>query len=68
MKRYWNQYLPQDSLRSHPDVSPLRAETFANLPATFIATAGFDTQRDQGQAYAARLVEAGIDVTFKHSL
>jgi acetyl esterase len=46
--------------------SPLRAESVAGLPPTFLMTAGFDVLRDEGKAYAARLMEAGVDVDYRN--
>lgn len=36
----------------------------ASLPPTLLVTAGLDPLRDQGRNFAARLIEAGVDVTF----
>ncbi|TDC13900.1 alpha/beta hydrolase fold domain-containing protein, partial [Kribbella albertanoniae] len=44
-------------------VSPLLAESLADLPPAFITTAGFDPLRDEGTEYAEALAAAGVDVT-----
>ncbi|MCL2779368.1 MAG: alpha/beta hydrolase [Polyangiaceae bacterium] len=43
-------------------VSPLRAESFVRFPAALVVTAGFDPLRDEGEAYAAALANAGCTV------
>jgi acetyl esterase/lipase len=55
-------YLPAGVERGDPRVSPLRAVKFAGLPAAIIHTAEFDPMRDEGNAYAAKLVAAGVFV------
>lgn len=37
----------------------------AGLPPTLVVTAGLDPLRDQGRAFAARAIEAGVDVTYR---
>ena len=63
MKWYARHYVPDASKRADPLVSPLLCADFAGLPSTHVITAEFDLLRDEGEAYARRLHEAGIPVT-----
>jgi acetyl esterase/lipase len=64
MQRYWNLYLNgADGLQA--DASPLRADDLAGLPPTFVLTAEFDVLRDEGEAMAGKLREAGVEVTHR---
>jgi acetyl esterase len=65
MAWFWDAYLPEVDRRSEPFASPLRAsdEQLAGLPPAFLIVDEADVLRDEGEAYAARLREAGVAVT-----
>jgi acetyl esterase len=65
MRWFWNHYLADPGDAENPLASPLRAPDLSGLPPAFIATAEFDPLRDDGEAYAERLREAGVDVIVK---
>jgi acetyl esterase len=64
MDFFENHYLPAGVDRADPRVSVLHAD-LANLPPAYVATAGFDPLRDEGEAYALRMREAGVPVTMR---
>jgi acetyl esterase len=43
-------------------VSPLKAGSLAGAPPAFVAIAGHDILADEGEAYAGRLQEDGVEV------
>jgi acetyl esterase len=65
MDWFEDRYLPPGADRGDPRVSVLQAEDFGNLPPAYVATAGFDPLRDEGEAYALRMREAGVRVTLR---
>jgi acetyl esterase len=63
MRWFWSQYLQDGDHEKNPLAAPLRAEDLTGLPPATIITAEFDPLRDEGEAYAARLREAGVSAT-----
>jgi acetyl esterase len=63
---FWRQYLTSDADGANPYASPTRSRYLSSgvAPAT-IFTAEFDPLRDEAAAYAAKLREAGVPVTYK---
>jgi len=59
MRRFWNLYL-DGAEGGDPDASPLQATDLAGLAPAFVLTAEADVLRDEGEAYAAALREAGV--------
>ncbi len=58
-------YLPAAADRADPRVSVLRSADLSGLPPAYIATAGFDPLRDEGEAYGQRLREARVEVVVR---
>ena len=58
-------YQPDVSRRSDPRFAPLKADLPAGLAPAYVVTAGFDPLRDEGEAYAGRLREAGVAVELR---
>lgn len=60
-----SQWVPDRTRWSDPGVSPLHAPELSGLPAALIVTAEHDPLRDEAEAYARRLRDAGVDVELR---
>lgn len=59
---YRDQYIRDPADYTDPRASVMYDETLEGLPPTYVATCEFDLLRDEGEAYAQRLADAGVPV------
>jgi len=63
MEWYWQHYLSSAEDASNPYAAPLQAKSLAGQPPALVITGEYDPLRDEGEAYAKRLQEAGVEAT-----
>lgn len=62
MAWFWDHYTSGGADDDDTRLSPLAAASLAGLPPALVSTAEFDPLRDEGDAYAGKLGEAGVEV------
>jgi acetyl esterase len=65
MAWYWDQYCDNAADKINPLACIAKAATLKNLPNACVITAAYDPLRDEGDSYARRLEEAGVQVAHK---
>jgi acetyl esterase len=65
MEWFWDAYLPDPDARKQPTATPLNAslDQLAGLPEALVIVDENDVLRDEGEAYARKLSDAGVRVT-----
>jgi len=65
MKWFWSNYISDQVNRKEPKVSPLQAslDQLEGLPPALVINGENDVLCDEGEAYARKLLEAGVRVT-----
>jgi acetyl esterase len=66
MDWFEERYLPPGVDREDSRVALLNATDLTGLPPAYVAVAGFDPLRDEGEAFARQLQEAGVPVALRH--
>lgn len=64
MRWFAEHYLRGIADATHPYAAPMASESLAGLPPALVVTAEYDVLRDDGAAYARRLREDGVPVTY----
>ena len=58
---FWEQYLSSPADAASPLAAPARAASLEGLPPALVLTTEYEVSRDEAEAYAARLANAGVE-------
>jgi acetyl esterase len=59
---FWGNYIDDATDRNDPCLCPLQCDDLRGLPPGLVMTANYDPLRDEGEAYAKRIIDAGVDI------
>lgn len=62
---FWEQYLADPAQQDDQRASPIRAKSHLGLPPHFVGTAECDPSRDDAEAFACKLIDAGVETQMK---
>lgn len=65
---FWGRYCPDPVRRREPYATPIHAPDLSGLPPALVLVAEHDPLRDEGEAYARRLADAGVETVFRPGL
>lgn len=65
MRWFFEQYAPDPRSHLDPDLAPMKALTLQGVAPALVVTCEFDPLLSEGEAYARRLEEAGIETTYR---
>lgn len=65
MEFYWRSYVPDPDRRRDPYAAPSASEALEGLPPAIVASAEYDPLRDEAEAYARRLQDAGVPTVLR---